>query len=508
MHTVVVGAGAAGAVIAARLTESDAHEVTLVEAGPDYPRSADDIEQLPRDLRDGRQNSMKDHDWRYAYRAVEHRLWGAVKMPFPRGRVIGGSSAVNTCIALRGQPFDYDEWSALGLPAWSWERCLPAFKRLEHDLDVVNDWHGQDGPVPVRRHTAAELVPWQAAFLEACAELGYERCADTNDPTTTGAGPHAMNKVDGERMSAARCYLTTRVRARPNLHILANVTVRSVRFVNKRVQGIVAMRHGREFEIKADRVVLASGAIGSPGILLRSGVGSASDVARVGAAMVADVPGVAAKLLDHPGVAVFLKPHQDGMARLDHPLIQTVCRYTSVGSDCPNDMQLQPGSFVPLPGYPVPWVTVSACVGKPRGAGRLRFTSGHVQDAPILETALLTNADDLRMAREAFRHIGRLANTKALAALARPIWPSSSPWNKDGEFRHAPAQMCGSGYHPSGTVPMGPDGDPMAAADERGSVRGVTGLFVCDASAMPTIPSSNTHFPTLMMGERFAEMLA
>ena len=227
-----------------------------------------------------------------------------------------------------------------------------------------------------------------------------------------------------------------------------------------------------------------------------------------GAELVSEVPGVAAKLLDHPGIAVFFKPHVDGMARVDHPLIQTVCRYTSEGSACLNDMQLQPGSFVPLPGYQVPWVTLAACVGKPRGVGRIRFTSGYVQDAPILETALLTDEEDRRMAREAFVHIGRLARTKALSSLARPIWPSSNPWDAEGNYRHELTRMCGSGYHPSGTAPMGKDSDPMAALDERGEVRGVRDLYVCDASAMPTIPSANTHFPTLMMGERFASFLA
>lgn len=507
MHTIVVGAGAAGAIIAARLSESGAHQVTLVDAGPDYPESAADIEKLPADLRNGRQNSMKRHDWHFKYRPVDHRLWGAWKMPFPRGRVVGGSSAVNTCIALRGQPFDFDEWADLGLPEWSFKRCLPAFKRLENDLDLQNEWHGNSGPIPVRRHTPDELVTWQAAFLEACAELGFPSCPDTNDPGTTGAGPHAMNKVDGERMGAGRCYLDARVRARENLRIMGDVTVHSVRFTNLRAQGIVASRHGRVFHLDADRVVLAGGAIGSPGILLRSGIGSAEDVSRVGVTQIASVPGVAAKLLDHPGIAVFFKPHQEGMSSVEHPLIQTVCRYTSEGSDCPNDMQLQPGSFVPFPGLPVAWTTLSACVGKPRGVGRIRFNSGHVQDAPILETALLEHADDVRMAQEAYRHIGRLARTRAISALARPILPSSSPWTADGAYRHAPTRMCGSGYHPSGTVPMGVDADPMAACNEHGAVRGVRGLFVCDASVMPTIPSSNTHFPTLMMGERFAEFL-
>ena len=138
-------------------------------------------------------------------------------MGFPRGRVVGGSSAVNTCIALRGMPYDYDQWASLGLPEWSWEHCLPAFKRLEHDLDFDNGWHGRQGPIPIRRHTPDGLVPWQAAFVEACLELDFPRSADSNDPTTSGVGPHAMNKIDGQRISAARAYLGGQVRGRANL---------------------------------------------------------------------------------------------------------------------------------------------------------------------------------------------------------------------------------------------------------------------------------------------------
>jgi choline dehydrogenase len=507
MRTLIVGAGAAGAVIARRLVDDDRHEVVLVEAGPDYPAAAQDIAQLPADLRDGRQNSMRAHDWGYGYRATDHKLFSSMHMDFPRGRVVGGSSAVNTCIALRGQPYDYDEWASLGLPEWSFDACLPAFKRLETDLDFDNEWHGQSGPIPVRRHTDAELTRWQAAFLEACHELGYPKADDTNDPTSTGAGKHAMNKVNGERMGAARCYLDARTRARRNLHIVPHTLVRRVLFHNQRVQGLELERFGRVFTLTGDRVVLCAGAVSSPGILLRSGIGPSASVLRVGAQQIYESPGVAARLLDHPGLAVFFKPLSSDLCSLEHPLIQTVCRYTSNKSACPNDMQLQPGSFVPLPGLPLRIVTLATCIGKPVGQGRIVFRSSRPSDAPLIETQFLRDEADRTTAREALAHLGRLAGTKAISALARPVYPRKHPWNDAGEFTGPLEQITGSGYHPSGTAPMGPDTDPLAVTDGRGRVRGVSGLFVADASLMPTIPSSNTHLPTLMIGERMAEWL-
>jgi choline dehydrogenase-like flavoprotein len=467
---------------------------------------------LPRDLRNGRHNSMRRHDWGYGYRATADRFWSALPMAYPRGRVVGGSSAVNTCIALRGQPFDFDEWAARGLPEWRWEACLPAFKRLETDLDFDNEWHGRDGPVPIRRHTPDELTAWQATFLEACEELGFPRSADTNDPRTTGAGPHAMNKVDGERMGAARTYLTAAVRARDNLRIVPETMVRRVLFAGaggrraRRAQAVEVERFGRVFELKGDRVVLSAGAIATPGILLRSGVGPASEVARLGVDLVADVPAVGSRLLDHAGLAVLFRPHKSGFANIHEPLIQTVYRYGAAGSDCPNDMQIQPGSWVPLPWGNVPLVTISICVGKSRGEGRLRFNTTRPGDPPTIETRLLSDAQDAARAREALKVIAALARTRAVTRVARFFYPRR-PFDAAGEPRIPLAQITGSGYHPCGTVPMGTSDDPRAATDGHGRVRGVTGLIVADASLMPTIPSSNTNLPTLMIGERFGEWL-
>lgn len=499
-ETVIVGAGSSGAVIAARMTESASQEVLLVEAGPDYVSDA----ATPPDLRNGTRNSTHRHDWGHRHRPTREQ----VLFHLPRGKVVGGSSAVNTCIALRGHPYDYDEWASFGLPEWSFEKCLPAFKRLEHDEDFGGPWHGKGGPIRIRRHPAAELGPWQAAFLDACGELGFSPCPDSNAPKTQGYGPHAMNKIGGVRVSAAAGYLTPEVRARPGLTIRPDTLVHRVHVTNRRVTGLTLETHGRVYEILAKRVVLSAGAIATPGILLRSGIGPREVVTRMGVPFVAHVPGVGARILDHPGLALFFRPRALEDARF--PLIQTVLRYTSEGSACAGDMQLQAGSFVPLPwsfGGTLPLVTLSCSVGKSRSRGRLRYLDANPRAHPHIESRLLDDPADRARAVEALELAYRLSGTTAMRGLASLLWPRPDVVRDRARLEAFLWRICDSGYHPCGTVPMGREGDPGAAVSGRGRVRGVEGLWVADASIMPAVPSSNTNLASLMIGERFGEWL-
>jgi choline dehydrogenase len=360
--------------------------------------------------------------------------------------------------------------------------------------------------VPIRRYAPHELGPWQSAFLGACAELGFAACDDSNDPTKTGAGPHAMNLVGGVRMSAARCYLTARVRRRENLRLRANTLVRRVLFRDRRVVGVEVETHGRVHVIGSQRVVLCAGATSTPGILLRSGVGPRRAVERLGVDLVADVPAVGARLLDHPGTAIFLRPrtpmHAPGRA-----FIQTVLRYTSGPGAPRNDMVMQAGSAVPVRGATLPLVSIMCSVGKSYGRGSIEFTSVHPRARPRIESRLLVDDADRRRAVDAMQIAVEMAHTSTMRERASFFWPPPGVVTRRERLEAWIARICDSSYHPCGTVPMGADDASAAeaACDGRGRVRGVVGLWVADASLMPTIPSAHTNLTALMMGERFGE---
>jgi choline dehydrogenase len=503
---VVVGGGASGAVVAARASENPDLEVLLVEAGPDYESAS----ALPDDLRDGHQNSLVDHDWGLSYLPTGTAPRGAAArrpVPFPRGRVTGGSSAVNTTIALRGIPADYDGWADRGNDQWSWERVLPAFCRLERDLDFGSlPHHGDAGPITIRRWRPGELVPTQAAFVEAALAIGHPACADVNDPEAWGAGVMAMNKLGRVRISTAVGYLAP-ARIRDNLTIRAGTLAVRVVLDGLRATGVeVSDDAGNRSVIPARLVVLAAGAIQTPGILARSGIGDPAELAAIGADQVAAMPGVGANLADHPALLVAMTARDPELCRPELPLVQTITRYTTDGSAEPLDVNLELITRVPRrSGRPA--FGLAASLEWVEGRGRLRQTSGDPRSMPSIESGFGTHPGDVARNVAALKDALRLAAQPPLADLVdEVVYPDQGRCSHD-ELLELARRASGSGYHPCGTARMGPAGDPGAVVDQHGGCHAVDQLVVADASIMPTVPRANTNLTSIMIGEKIGEWL-
>lgn len=495
---IVVGAGSGGSVVAVRASADPSISVLLIEAGPDYPN----LEALPEDLQNVRRSSFTHHDWSLRYTPTST---SRPDQPFARGRVTGGSSAVNTAIALRGVPSDYDEWASLGCAGWGWKDVLPAFIRLERDLDYGDaPYHGDNGPLPIRRHTRDELVPFQAAFLDASAEIGYPECRDHNDPDDTGYGPHPMNKQGNLRISTAIAYLGP-ARGRANLRVMAGTAVRRVVVEGGEARGVeVRTADGATATITARQVVLASGAIHTPAVLVRSGIGPRDVLDRLGIAVTHVSEGVGRNLMDHPAIGPTLVP-KEGVADWDQPVIQTTLRYTATGSSDFNDMQLEPLSYMHIPGGRM-LMGVAACVFKSYSHGRLEFDSADIDARPRIAMDYLSDDRDYEKLRDGVMRAMQLAHTKAIANVSEGVRrPTDAELGDNAALESWIRRNSSTGAHPSCTARMGPDHDPMSVCDERGRVRGVRGLRIADASLMPVVPSANTNIPTIMIGERIGE---
>jgi len=490
-EVVIVGAGSAGCVLAARLSEDPGCRVLLVEAGPDYPPAA-----VPTDLADGTHGtSTASHDWGLRGTGAA----GAPPLSLPRGKVTGGSSAVNATFALRGHPADYDGWA---LPGWGFADILPAFQRLERDLDFgAADHHGADGPVPIRRYLGDQRSGLAVAAEEAIAATGVPRVADHNAPGAVGVGALPVNCVDGRRISTAIAYLEP-ARHRANLTVMAGRAVREVVIRGGRAEGVALA--GPDEVVPAGEVIVSAGAYLSPALLLRSGIGPAAELAALGRPVVADLPGVGANLADHPAVAIDL---ECAPAEGDPPIFQLVATAHSsqaqrVGAP---DLQLVACGPYPAAGGRAGCM-IAAALLKPASRGRVRLRDIGPGSAPEIDLGYFRDPADLPRLIEGLRLAEEAARHPALAGLTggRRLGPPPGTTATDAAAARWIRNSAWTYHHPVGTCAMGLDPAAGAVVDPGARVYGVEGLSVADASVLPEIPSANTNIPVIMVAEHVA----
>jgi choline dehydrogenase-like flavoprotein len=523
---IVVGAGSAGCVLANRLSADPGSRVLVLEAG-------------------GRDNWIWFHipvgylfaignprsDWMFQTEK-EPGLNGR-SLNYPRGKVIGGSSAINAMISMRGQAQDYDHWRQLGLSGWGWDDVRPVFKRLDNHFLGATEHHGAGGEWRVEQ----PRVKWDVldAIARAATEMGIPATTDFNTGDNTGVGYFHVNQKRGLRWSAARAFLKP-VLGRANLRLETGVLVEKVLFDGKRVIGVRFRQNGRLVEARAKgEIILSAGSVGSPQILQLSGVGPAEWLAGLGIALVHDKPGVGHNLQDHLQQRAIFKVH--GVKTLNetyHSLIGRALMGTEYALFQKGPLTMAPsqlGIFTtsspdheraniefhvqPLsldkfgdPLHRFPAITVSACNLRPTSRGTIRLRSADPSAKPMIAPNYLATHEDRRVAADAIRVTRRLMRQHAMQAY-RPeeFLPGPSVGDDDASLAKAAGDIGTTIFHPVGTAKMGIPSDPMAVVDERLRVIGLKGLRVIDASVMPSITSGNTNTPTIMIADKAAQMV-
>jgi 5-(hydroxymethyl)furfural/furfural oxidase len=559
---IIVGGGSAGSVMANRLSAKSANKVLLCEAGQDTPHG-----KVPPEILDSYPGTAY-FDPRFHWtelkvhtEVISHNRPQENRPPlrkYEQARVMGGGSSINGQLANRGAPTDYDEWEARGAQGWNWNAVLPYFKKVERDMDFDGPWHGKDGRIPVRRILPDMWNGHAKAVAKAFDAAGFEFVLDQNAEYKDGYFPITISNLYDRRVSAAIGYLDPGTRLRDNLTVSPLTQVKELVFEGQRCVGVKALVAGTETEFRGNEVIVSSGAIHSPAHLLRAGVGPAGDLRDLGIPVVANVPGVGQRLMDHPSISVssFIKPEfRLGDTTRRHILL--ALRYSSGIGGAPQGDMFVAGVSKSA------WHAVGAQIGSLLAAvyktfsetGQVKLASRDWRVEPVVEFNLLSDRRDLERLMDAFRRLGAMQIGAALGEATSDPFPASytervrkigvvNARNKritdvvarllDGPAwlrRYVIEKVIVEGYrfeqlmhddealedfirkaaigvwHATCTCRMGAEDDPTAVTDNQGRVRGVAGLRVVDASLFPCVPCANTNFPTLMTAEKISDMM-
>ena len=560
---IIVGGGSAGCTLANRLTARENNRVLVCEAGEDTPPG-----NVPSEVLDSYSGTAYLNDrfiWsglKVTTEVIPHNDPDAPKPPlrkYEQARILGGGSSINGQMANRGAPTDYNDWEARGASGWNWDKVLPYFKKLETDLDIDDEWHGQDGPIPVRRVPKEHWSGHSKALAEAFDRAGYKYLPDQNGFFEDGYFPVTISNADEQRVSASIGYLNAEVRKRPNLRISTHTSVTELLFEGQRCVGVKALVDGKETEFRGREVILSSGAIHSPAHLMRAGIGPVGQLTDLGIPVRHALEGVGQRLMDHPSVAIaaFLKRQGRVKNELSRRHMHIGMRYTSGMGGAPNgDMFVvctsknswhkvgeQIAAFV---------IFVNKTFSE---TGEVKLKSCHWADEPEVDFNLLSDRRDLERIADAIvrlaplyadpsmqkvtshpfpaaysdkvRQVGAInAKNKFLTGIMAGLldgpeflrrylvenfimedFTLEGVCNDEDEAEAFIRKAAVGVWHASCTCRMGADDDPMAVTDNQGRVRGVTGLRVVDASIFPVVPSANTNFPTIMTAEKIADTI-